>query len=270
MSPLPTFFLSHGGPTIFEDTDHPAHQKLALIGQEITQQLQPRAIVVFSAHWQSSGPNTVEVNVAETDELIYDFYGFPRHFYSTKFPHKGSKEVAGKVMGLLRKGGFKTEGVERGLDHGVWASFMCAFNPERNPVGDIPIVQVSLLGSEDPERHYALGEALSSLREEGILVVGSGMAVHNLRDFRSQRGGKQSYSYSFDEALKVAVETEPGEKRKAAMEELLQRKDARQAHPSFEHLLPVHVAAGAAGTAKGERFWTLVEGSVSWGMVRFG
>lgn len=270
----PVLFLSHGGPTIFEDVHHPAYQKLATIGHEITTEIKPKAIVVFSAHWQGSRPDVIEVNTATNTDLIYDFYGFPAHFYRAKFPHRGSPELANKVLDLLTKNGIRAEGVKRGLDHGVWASFMCAFDPEKNPIGDIPIVQVSLFDGEDPDQHYALGEAISSLRDAGVLVVGTGMAVHNLRDFRLAcakfgAGGGMPYAFSFDEALKDAVEVEPKD-RKAAMKELLKRGDARKAHPSFEHLLPVHIAAGAAGEDKGVRFWTQVEGSVSWGMVRFG
>lgn len=162
-----------------EDFDHPAYNKLQEIGREITQKVKPKAVVVFSAHWQGYR-DTIEVNTAESQGLIYDYYGFPAHYYEFQYPNKGSPELAEKVLGLLKDAGIKAEGVRRGLDHGVFAPFRVAFDPEKNPLS-VPIVQVSLFDIEDPDMHYALGKAVSSLREEGVLVIASGMAVHNLR-----------------------------------------------------------------------------------------
>jgi aromatic ring-opening dioxygenase catalytic subunit (LigB family) len=120
----PVYFLSHGGPNIMYDVEHPAYKELGKIGKEITTKVKPRAVVVFSAHWQG-GVDTVQVNTAEMTELIYDFYGFPSHYYKEKYPNVGSKEVASKVLDALQQAGIKAEGVKRGLDHGVWASFKC-------------------------------------------------------------------------------------------------------------------------------------------------
>lgn len=215
--------------------------------------------------------DTIEVNTAESQPLIYDFYGFPAHFYTAQYPNVGSPDLANRVLTLLTQAGIKAEGTQRGLDHGVWASFMCAFHPKDNPL-NVPIVQVSLFDSESADHHFALGGALAPLRDEGVLIVGSGMAVHNLRDLRFAYGkpGALPYAYSFDAALKEAVEQPAGEGREEAMRALLRRGDARKAHPSFEHLLPVFVGAGAAGSDEGRQIWTLAEGSMSWGMFRFG
>lgn len=269
MGRTPVYFLSHGGPNIMEEVHHPAYAKLQEIGQEITQKVKPKAVVVFSAHWQGY-KDTIEVNTAESMGLIYDFYGFPAHYYEFQYPNNGSPELAEKILGKLQGAGIKAEGVRRGLDHGVWASFMCAFNPEKNPL-NVPIVQVSLFDMDDPDMHYALGEAVSSLRDEGIQIIVSGMAVHNLRDMFRTFGqpGALDYTYTFDDALKEAVE-QPPESRQKAMSELLKRKDARQAHPSFDHLLPIHIGAGAAGDDRGKQLWTLPEGSMSWAQYRFG
>ncbi|PLB49292.1 aromatic ring-opening dioxygenase LigB subunit [Aspergillus steynii IBT 23096] len=265
----PVYFLSHGGPNIMYDNEHPAYLKLAQIGKEITGKVKPRAVVVFSAHWQA-GKDHVEVNNAEITDLIYDFYGFPSHYYKETFPNVGSKEVADKVLGLLGNAGIDARGVKRGLDHGVWASFKCAFDPDSNPLS-VPIVQVSLFKTEDPTQHYKLGQAVSALRDENILIIVSGMAVHNLRDLQFTWGNPRPlpYTASFDEALKDAVTTAP-EGRERAMAELLKRPDARQAHPYFDHLLPIHIGAGAAGDDVGKRLWTLKEGSMSWAQFRFG
>lgn len=258
-----------GGPNLFEDTQHPAYSKIQSIGREITTQVKPKAVVVFSAHWQA-GRNTVEVNTAVSQNLIYDYYGFPPHYYKVQYPNEGSPELAQQILWNLKQAGIDARGVSRGLDHGVFAPFLVAFDPARNPL-HVPLVQVSLFGTEDPRQHYALGKALSSLREEGILIICSGMAVHNLRDLWAamSKPGALPYTHSFDEALKSAVEQKPAD-REAAMAELLKRPDARQAHPSFEHLLPIHIAAGAAGEDAGSRLWTLPEGSMAWAQFRFG
>ncbi|KAL2007426.1 hypothetical protein VTN00DRAFT_8864 [Thermoascus crustaceus] len=265
----PVYFLSHGGPNIMYEHEHPAYRKLQEIGREITTKVKPRAVVVFSAHWQA-GRDYVQVNTAELTDLIYDFYGFPSHYYKETYPNIGSKEIAQKVLNALKDAGIKAEGVKRGLDHGVWASFKCAFDPDSNPL-NVPVVQASLFKSEDPIQHYRLGQAVSKLREENIQIIVSGMAVHNLRDMQFTFGDPRPlpYTVSFDEALKDAVTTTP-DKREKALADLLKRPDARMAHPFFDHLLPIHIGAGAAGDDVGKRLWTLKEGSMSWAQFRFG
>jgi 4,5-DOPA dioxygenase extradiol len=143
------------------------------------------------------------------------------------------------------------------------------FNPESNPL-NVPIVQVSLFDSEDPIQHYRLGQSLSKLRDDNIQIIASGMAVHNLGDMRFLRSREPlSYAMSFDKALKDAVMTPPGQREKA-LADLTERPDARRAHPTFDHLLPVHIAAGAAGEDFGERLWTMAEACFSWAQFRFG
>lgn len=209
-SRTPVYFLSIGGPNFMENTKHPAYAQLVAVGREITTKVKPKAIVVFSAHWQDS-PNKVMINTAEQTDIIYDFYGFPQHYYEYKFPYKGSPKIAEKVIEKLSGAGIEVERVKRGLDHGVWAGFIVgrsclsvvvdisrglvanafttriAFDPKKNPL-NVPIVQVSLYCNEDLNQHYRMGQALESLRDEGILIVGAGMAVHNLRDFRLASG----------------------------------------------------------------------------------
>lgn len=251
--------------------DHPAYRKLQQIGKEITTKVKPKAVVVFSAHWQATGRDRIEVNSAEGTDLIYDFYGFPGHYYKEKYPNVGSKAIARQVLDALRANNIDATPVSRGLDHGVWASFKVAFDPEDNPLG-VPVVQVSLFSSEDPHQHYALGRAVSKLRTKDVTIIVSGMAVHNLRDLgisSPSSGRALPYTESFDRALKDAVESEPSE-REQRMADLLQRRDARRAHPTFDHLLPIFVGAGAAEHEKGKQLWTWTEGSVSWAQYRFG
>ncbi|OTB02859.1 hypothetical protein M426DRAFT_322281 [Hypoxylon sp. CI-4A] len=268
-SKTPVYFFSHGGPTVQYQTDHPVYPVLQNIGKEITQKVKPKAAVVFSGHWESS-PNVIEVNSAEHTDLIYDFYGFPPEFYKAKYPNKGSPQLASKILDLLTNAGIKAKGVTRGLDHGVWSGFNVAFHPEENPLG-VPLVQVSLFSNQDPDSHYRLGQAVASLRDEGIVIIGAGMSVHNLRDLFATQGDLQPmpYTVSFDEALKEAVESPPSE-RQARMREVASRPDAKQAHPRFDHLMPVYIAAGAAGDDAGKRTWTMHEGSLGWAQYRFG
>ena len=119
----PVYFLSIGGPNFLENTNHPAYAELAAIGQEITTHVKPKAVVVFSAHWHG-GPNKIKINVAEETDLIYDFYGFPPHYYEYEYPNKGSGEIAENVIGKLAGAGIEVERVKRGLDHGIWTGFM--------------------------------------------------------------------------------------------------------------------------------------------------
>ena len=145
-----------------------------------------------------------------------------------------------------------------------------AFEPGTNPL-NVPIVQVSLFGTEDPAQHYRLGQAVQRLRKQNILIIASGMAVHNLRDMFFTMGNPRPlpYTISFDEALKDATTAAP-EEREKKMVQAAKRPDARQAHPYFDHLLPIYIGAGAAGDDLGKRLWTFPEGSMSWAQYRFG
>ncbi|KAK5682400.1 hypothetical protein LTS10_005528 [Elasticomyces elasticus] len=261
-----------GGPNVLFETQHPVYPVLESVGRDITQKVKPKAVIVISAHWQSS-PSVVEVNTAEHTDMIYDFYGFPSHYYEVQWPHVGSPTLAKQILGLFSEAGIKAKGVTRGPDHGVWAGFMVAFNPKKNPL-TVPVVQVSLFDSEDADQHYRLGQALSVLRDEGVQIICTGMSVHNLRDYRrlhmmGDKSYNMPYTVAFDDALKTAVETPPEERQKA-MKALLQTSDARKAHPTFDHILPIHVAAGAAGIDAGKQTWTMPEGCMAWGQFRFG
>ncbi|KAF5705433.1 aromatic ring-opening dioxygenase subunit [Fusarium mundagurra] len=248
----PVYFFSHGGPDVQYNTKHPVYPVLQQIGKEITQKVKPKAVVVFSAHWMGE-ERAIHVNNAVDTPLIYDFYGFPDHFYKAQYPNKGSPELASKIMVMLSEAGIQSYGMERGLDHGVFSGFHVAFNPETNPL-NVPLVQVSLFKNEDPHAHYALGRAVSALREEGIVIIGAGMSVHNLRDMHHMFEGNTEplpYVVSFDNALKEAVEADPSirEEKMAAV---------------------FFIAAGAASEDWGKQIWTLHEGSFGWSQFRFG
>ncbi|KAK5636889.1 hypothetical protein RRF57_012601 [Xylaria bambusicola] len=271
-SRTPVYFMSHGGPSTMFDTEHPVYPVLQNMGQEITQKVKPKAIVIFSAHWEA-GPNEIQVNSALMTDLIYDYYGFPPEYYDVKYPNIGSPELAAKVINLLQDAGIKAKSTTRGLDHGVYVGFSVAtkaFHPEKNPL-NIPIVQVSQYKSQDVDQHYRLGQAVQALRDENILVIGAGMSVHNLRDYRFGFNATQPLPYvaSFDNALKSAMEAAPSE-RQARLAEVAQRPDAHQAHPHFDHLMPAYITAGAAGKDYGKQLWTHHDFSMGWAMYRFG
>ncbi|KAJ0123502.1 hypothetical protein J7T55_011967 [Diaporthe amygdali] len=268
----PVYFFSHGGPDVMYNTEHAVYPVLQNIGKEITQKVKPKAVVVFSAHWQAK-PDLVQVNNAVENDLIYDFYGFPDYMYEAKYPSKGDPELASHILDLLSSAGIKSEGVKRGLDHGVWAGFHVAFDPVENPL-NVPLVQVSLFKSEDPDQHYRLGQAVASLRDEGVVIIGAGMSVHNLRDMwdvmtSDDPARPLPYAVSFDNALKDAAEA-PVEQRQMLLAAVCGRPDAKQAHPWMDHLMPVHVVAGAAGLDVGQQIWTLQEGNFAWAQYRFG
>lgn len=193
--------------------------------------------------------------------------------YKAKYPSKGNPQLASHIIDLLTSAGIKAQGVKRGLDHGVWAGFHVAFHPTENPL-TVPLVQVSLYHSEDPDQHYRLGQAVASLRDEGVVIIGAGMSVHNLRDMRTMMMSDDPsrplpYAVSFDNALKEAVEA-PVEERQMRMAAVCGRPDAKQAHPWMDHLMPIHVTAGAAGSDVGKQLWTKQEGCFAWAQYRFG
>ncbi|KAK9376663.1 Extradiol ring-cleavage dioxygenase, class III enzyme, subunit B [Lipomyces chichibuensis] len=270
----PVYFFSHGGPTfMYADRDEGgggdlgAFKMLRQIGKEIVEKIRPKAVVVFSAHWQAS-PDLVEVNTAEITDLIYDFNGFPSFMYKEKYPNIGSKAVAQRVLDQLQISGIRAKGVSRGLDHGVWIGFKVAF-PDFQEL-KVPIIQVSLFGTDNPNQHFALGKALAPLRDENILLIGSGMTVHNLREMGYYWGSVAPYAKRFDDMLARTLSSDVGRAREDAMAKLIETDDAHKSHPTKEHLLPIYIAAGAAYNEKGERLYTNQTSSIAWGEYRFG
>ena len=243
---MPAYFFAHGaGPCFFMDWPYGAPDTWDRLGQWLRSmgpQVQalagrPAAIVVVSAHWETS---PLRVNGLHLNGLLYDYGGFPPHTYALRYPAPGSAPLAGRVAGLLADCGFEVQRDEdRGLDHGVFIPLMLAY-----PEADIPVVQLSLHPSLDPAFHYAVGQALAPLRDEGVLLLGSGMSYHNRPDFGP---GAQQLAQAFDAWLTDAVCARMGAARAEQLARWLQAPGARQAHPREEHLLPLIVMAGAAG-----------------------
>ena len=229
----------------------------------------------------------ISVNTEENASLIYDFYGFPTHYYKQKYPNRGSKKIAEQVISLLQSHGIKASGTDRGLDHGIWVPFKVAFDPEENPL-QIPIIQgspfrlkqltilVSLFDNDSVDDHLKLGHALSSLRDQNIMIIGGGMTVHNLRASMpvvSVGAGDHIYPFTptFNDATVKAATLNTGEKREEDVRGLYKREDLRLAHPSLEHLMPLVVCCGAAGEDKAECLFKTVEfGALGWASFCFG
>lgn len=197
----------------------------------------PKAILMVSGHWETP---EVTVHVGDGQPLTYDYSGFPAHTYQLQWPSHGAPDVARRAAALLNDAGFATaEETDRGWDHGVFIPMMVAV-----PGADIPLVQMSLRADLDPAAHIAIGRALAPLRDEGVLIVGSGMSFHNMR-----ARGKQTTPVAdeWDAALTAAVTDVDPARRAARIADWETLPHARFAHPEAEHLLPLMVALGAGG-----------------------
>jgi 4,5-DOPA dioxygenase extradiol len=235
---LPTLFVSHGAPTLIQE-DVPARAFLQSLGSRFPG---IQGVLCISAHWNLEVP---AVNALEHPETIHDFYGFPQSLYRIQYPAHGSPALAGRVAGLLNDAGIPcTTDTARGLDHGTWVPMMLMF-----PDADVPVVQLSIRRDLDPDRHLAMGEAIAGLRDEGILVVGSGGAVHPLGDPTASLGEgapTEAWAEEFNDWLADAV-TRGDRKRLLGYRE--HAPHAERAHPYPDHYMPILAALGAAGPA---------------------
>lgn len=249
---MPTFFVPHGaGPCFFMDWNPPtAWNAMAefLKGVAASLPARPRAIVLVSGHWLQA---EFRVTSAAQPSLIFDYHGFPAHTYELRYPAPGSPALAARIGQLLDAAGIEAgEDGERGFDHGMFIPLKLMF-----PNAEIPVIQLSLRQDLDPAAHLAAGRALAPLRDEGMLIVGSGMSFHNMRGYGDPR--YTPISAEFDDWLTAAVER-PREQRDNLLENWAQAPHAHQCHsPGHEeHLIPLLVAAGAAGDSGGQRVYT--------------
>lgn len=237
---LPTVFLPHGaGPCFFMEWQRgpaDAWDRTADYLRGLAARLpeRPKAILIVSGHWEAP---VFTVGSARSPQLVYDYYGFPEHTYRLTFEAPGSPELARRVRRLLGEAAIPSADDEHhGWDHGVFVPLKLV-----TPDADIPVVQLSLKADLDPAAHLAAGRALAPLRDEGVLIVGSGMSWHNMRGFSPAFTAR---SAEFDAWLEAAV-ADPAA-RDAALADWDEAPQARTAHPREEHLLPLMVAAGAA------------------------
>lgn len=198
----------------------------------------PRALLVVSAHWEERVPTMM---TAPWPPIFYDYYGFPEASYAITWPAPGAPWLAPRVRTLLSGAGIDSaEDAARGFDHGTFIPLKVTY-----PEADIPTAQLSLKAGLNPAEHLAIGAALAPLRDEGVFIVGTGMTFHNLRIFRDPRA--QPIAETFDAWLRDVMQRDVAARNDGLLrwEEAPQ---ARTAHPREEHLIPLLVVAGAAGT----------------------
>lgn len=206
----------------------------------------PRALLVVSAHWETPVPT---VSTHPRPPLFYDYYGFPAESYRITWPAPGEPALAARVRSLLGAAGLPSaEDAGRGFDHGCFIPLKVAF-----PAAQLPTVQLSLQAGLDPAAHLRIGAALAPLREEGVLIVGSGMSFHNMRGFGAP--GVEKAAAPFHAWLEESVTLAPAA-RDARLRAWGAAPGARVSHPREEHLLPLMVAAGAAGPDLGRVAWS--------------
>jgi aromatic ring-opening dioxygenase catalytic subunit (LigB family) len=236
---LPTYFISHGGgPWPSVPDMRRVHQGLEQSLQDIPRQLgvTPKAVLMISAHWEDTG---FSVSSGAQPGMIYDYGGFPANTYSVRYPAPGSPELAQRVLGLLQDAGLPTRlDAARGYDHGTFVPLAVMY-----PEAQVPVVQVSVQHGYAPAIHLALGRALAPLRDEGVLIIGSGLSYHNMRAMGPAGKGASAV---FDAWLQDAVVQASPTERQAQLANWSAAPGARQSHPQEDHLIPLMVAAGAA------------------------
>lgn len=237
---MPVYFISHGGgPWPFMPEAQQSNATLAASLRAIPTQLQrrPSAIVMISAHWETDSAFKIMTNPAPA--MLYDYYGFPANTYSLQYPAPGSPALAERLVQLLGARSLPAEADnERGFDHGAFVPLFLMY-----PKADIPVVQVSIQSHYDPLTHIDLGRALAPLRDEGVLIIGSGLSYHNMRHM--WQGGSAA-SAMFDAWLQQTIVQGPIGQRASQLTHWQAAPAARQAHPREDHLIPLMVAAGAA------------------------
>jgi aromatic ring-opening dioxygenase catalytic subunit (LigB family) len=265
---LPSFYLSHGGgpwPYMGAAARRP-YARLEESLRELPRQLphEPEAILIVSGHWEDE---EFAVMASAAPPMIYDYGGFPEELYHIRYPAAGSPRVAQRAQSLIQQASLPVHlDAERGFDHGTY-SILAVTHPQAN----IPVFQVSLRASYDPEAHLQLGRALAPLRDEGVLIIGSGSSYHNLRRFFGPRVRRDDAA-QFDTWLReTLVESAPAA-RSQRLREWERAPAAREAHPREDHLMPLHVVVGAAEEEPGRIVYAQDDflGTITLSSYRFG
>jgi 4,5-DOPA dioxygenase extradiol len=249
-SVAPTLFISHGSPTFALEP--------GLLGpqlQALGAKLPPlKAVLVVSPHWQTRG---LKVMTTSTPETMHDFGGFPAELYTLSYPAPGAPDLAREAARLLTEAGLKPElDEQRGLDHGAWVPLLYLLPQPR-----IPVFQVSMPLSLTTADALQLGRALAPLREQGVLIIGSGSMTHNLGEFRGPSSTVADYVLAFEAWVRQAV---LANNLDAMVNYRSLAPSAQRAHPTEEHFLPLLVALGAQRS--GDKVQSL-DGGVTYGML---
>ena len=236
MSAIPALFISHGSPDLIL-RDIPARNFMRGLSASLPR---PACVLVVSAHWETEPPT---VDISPAPETIHDFFGFPDALYEFQYGAAGAPDLAARAKSLIEKAGLgPVDTAERGLDHGAWVPLILPY-----PQADIPICQLSMRATRDPNRHFEVGRALAPLREDGVLVMGSGNLSHNLQELRTlgfdANATTPAWAIEFRDWWVDAVEAN-------RIDDLLDYRarapHAARNHPEDEHLMPFYVALGAA------------------------
>lgn len=266
-TPLPTYYLSHGGgPWPWLKKEMPFFDILDQFLRGIPHQLpqRPRAVLVISGHWDEKR-FTIQSN--SNPPMIYDYYGFPEHTYQIKYPAQGAPELAVQIQTLLENSGLHVRlDSQRGFDHGTYVPLFAMY-----PEADVPVLQISMKSNYDPETHLRLGQALAPVREQGVLILGSGASFHNLPALMKDPSSAHEKSIQFDQWLQDTLIHNPCHKRYQRLLNWTQAPFARFAHPSEDHLIPLLVASAAAESEKGSLVHhELMMGEIAVSSFRFG
>ena len=245
---LPAMYLPHGGgPSFFMQGPRKQmylEMEMFLRGVIASLATRPKAILLVSAHWEAPVP-TFAGN--PQPGLIYDYYGFPEATYQLTYPAPGAPELATQAAELLQSAGIPAQvDPDYGWDHGVFVPLKVML-----PDANLPVLAMSLHASLDPRLHYAMGRALQPLRDQGVLIVGSGMSFHNLRNFAAGGPDSERFDAWLDQAL--AGDHQHRESQLAVWHNA---PSGRAAHPREEHLIPLMVAAGAGSEQPARKLWS--------------
>ncbi len=261
---FPTMFVSHGGgPWPFVDGMREMFAKTAAEFGALPKRLpaRPKAVLVITGHWEAT---QFSVSTALKPPMDYDYYGFPQHTYSLQYPAPGSPELAARVTALLATGGIACkQDAARGFDHGTFVPLGLMF-----PQADVPIVLLSMKSGYDAAEHIRVGQMLAPLRDEGVLILGSGLTYHNMRGFGNP--ASTPVAAAFERYLNDAVTQPDASVRNQLLVDWTQAPGARLAHPQEDHLIPLMVVAGAAGADRGERIFVDHVMAVDMGNYQFG
>jgi 4,5-DOPA dioxygenase extradiol len=234
---FPSLFISHGAPTYALEPGLAGKQLGELGAQLLANGDAPSAILIVSPHWQSPG---FLISANPKPETIYDFSGFPKALQAIRYPARGAPEVAARAFDLLKAAGIRPQiDTLRGIDHGVWVPLMHLF-----PRADIPVFQVSMPTNLNVQTAYEFGQLLSPLRDEGVLIIGSGSLTHNLYEIQWNRPEAAAYAIDFVNYVHEAVRTHDHGK---LIDAIKLAPGGLRAHPTSEHYLPLLIAAGAGG-----------------------